>query len=523
MSESGQAFQRAIALHQRGQLEQAEQLYQDLLGSQPGHFGAAHLLGLVFLQRGQAELAERQLSHAIALKPDVAEAHGNHGNALKALRRLEEALASYDRALALKPDFADVLVNRGWVLQDLKQPEAALDSYRRALVIRPQSPIGHYHSGLVLHELARFDEAVASYEAALALQPENAQIFFSLGNALGELRRMDDALASFDRAIALSPGFAEAYRNRGILKLLTGNFRDGLTDYEHRRPKDQARRMLPTLNAPYWSGENLAGRSILVSDATGMGDAIQLCRYLPLLADRGARVGFLGNRKLFRLFAGLDPRVRLITALDDSEHFDYQCKLLSLPYLFNTELETIPHAVPYLHAETELREKWRARLGDQGFRIGICWKGNPTRTIDAGRSIPLAGFAQISQLPGVRLISLQKRFGLDELDALPEPMRVETLGAEFDEGDDAFVDSAAVIANLDLVISSCTSLPHLAGAIGKPTWVALKQVPEWRWLLDRADSPWYPTMRLFRQPRRGEWEPVFKAMTLELESILARR
>jgi len=388
--------------------------------------------------------------------------------------------------------------------------------YASILAAEPRHLGALYNQGVLLHDLRRYEEAVSSYDRALAIQPQAPRILFSRANALGELRRIDEALADFDRAIALDPEFDKAKRNRGILKLLIGDFAGGLVDYEQRRPKDPARRMLPSLTAPDWTGDNLDGRSILVSDATGMGDAIQLVRYLPMLTGLGARVSFMGNAKLFRLFATLAPGVRCVAALEPGEQFDFQCKLLSLPYLFRTELATIPNSVPYLHAEPELVQKWKARIGEHGFKVGVCWKGNPSRSIDAGRSIPLAGLHRLARIPGVRLISLQKRFGLEELETLPESMRVETLGEDFDEGADAFIDSAAVMANLDLMISTCTSLAHLAGALARPTWVALKLVPEWRWQLDREDSPWYPTMRLFRQSQRDQWDPVFDAMTQAL-------
>lgn len=401
-------------------------------------------------------------------------------------------------------------------LQQSGKLEEAEQLYARMLAAEPRHLGALYNQGVLLHELRRYEEAVASYDRALAIRAQAPLILFSRANALGELRRIDEALADFDRAIALDPQFDQAKRNRGILKLLIGDFAGGLVDYEHRRPKDPARRMLPSSTAPDWTGENVDGRSVLVSDATGMGDAIQMVRYLPMLAGLGARVSFMGNAKLFRLFATLAPGVRFVAALEPGERFDFQCKLLSLPYLFRTELATIPNTVPYLGAEPGLARKWKARIGEHGFKVGVCWKGNPSRSIDAGRSIPLAGLHRLAQIPGVRLISLQKRFGLEELETLPESMPVETLGEDFDEGADAFIDSAAVMANLDLMISTCTSLAHLAGALARPTWVALKLVPEWRWQLDREDSPWYPTMRLFRQSQRDQWDPVFDSMTRAL-------
>jgi Flp pilus assembly protein TadD len=445
-----QTFARAQALHQAGQLRQAEPLYRAVLEQLPAHVVAAHRLGMLLLQSHRADEAE----------PLLRASAGASG----------------------------------------APPEAAA------------------HLGLALHQLGRYEDALHWLDRA-APGPAGARLPHWRANTLVELGRFDEARAAFDRALALEPGMPEALRNRGILRLLQGDYAGGLADYEHRRPQDPAARATQGVDAPDWQGEPLAGRRIAVTDATGLGDELQFCRYLPLLADLGAEVCFLGNPRLYRLLATLDPRVRLLAAPGD-ERFDVHCKLLSLPLRFGTRLDAVPAATPYLHAEPARVAHWRARLGEGGYRVGVCWKGSPRRTIDAGRSFPLAALAPLAAQDGVRLVSLQKGPGTEELDHLPEGMVVERLGEDFDAGPDAFVDTAAVMASLDLVISSCTSVPHLAGALARPTWVALKAVPEWRWGLGRADNPWYPGMRLFRQPRRGAWEPVFAAMA---DAVRAQR
>ena len=355
-------------------------------------------------------------------------------------------------------------------------------------------------------------------QAALRRRPDGPRILFSCANAQVELGRFDEAMVCFNRCVALQPDFDGAFRNRGILKLLLGDLAGGWPDYERRRPGPTEREFAPI--APDWLGEDLAGKSLLVSDATGLGDAIQFIRYLPMVAARGARVSFLGNKRLFRLFGPLASQIELLSALPTGREFDFHCKLLSLPGLLHTRMDTIPAPIPYLQAEPDRIAKWAARVGDNGFRIGISWKGNPSRTIDAGRSVPLAEFAAIARLPGVRLISLQKRYGLEQLQSLPDGMQVESPGDDLDDGDDAFVDSAALMHHLDLVISSDTSTLHVAGALGRPAFLALKFVPEWRWFLNRDDTPWYPSVRLFRQPQRDDWSSVFKNMA---DAIQERR
>ena len=435
--------------------------------------------------------------------------------------RLEEAGALYRKVLDQHPGHFGANHLTGLALLQRGQAREAEPWLSRAVQINPGVAEAHANHGNALAAIGLGEASLASYQQALALQPSNPRWHFSLGNSLQELARLDEAEAAFNRAIELDPGYDNAFVNRGVLRLLRGDFQRGLPDYERRRPRDPARRMLAGLATPDWNGEDLAGRSLLVSDATGLGDVIQFCRYLPMLADRGARVSFLGNKRLVGLLQSLDPRIELLAELAGNRQFDFHCKLLSLPLLCATDGDSIPSRPAYLHARPELVHRWRERIGGHGFRIGVCWRGNPSHSIDAGRAIPLAGLEEIAALPGVRLISLQKRFGLEELASLPSGMIVETLGEDFDEGPDAFLDSAAAIATLDLVICSCTSVAHLAGSLGAPTWVALKRVPEWRWQLDRPDNPWYPSHRLFRQPEPGDWASVFSAMTLAMRDELA--
>ena len=438
---------------------------------------------------------------------------------------LRDAESLYRAVLELSPGHALANHRLGMLLLQSNRPDQAEPRLRLSLAGRDGPREAAAHLGLALHQLGQYEDAIDWLDRADPA-PGSALLLFWRANTLVELGRFEEARGAFDAALSLQPGFAEARRNRGILSLLRGDYASGLEDYEHRRPADQARRREQSGALPDWQGEPLAGHAILVTDTTGLGDELQFCRYLPLLAEQGAQVGFRGNRRLYRLLRTLDPRIRLLDAPDPgagTEGFDLHCKLLSLPLRFGTRLDTIPAATPYLHAEPARVAHWRARIGEAGFRVGVCWKGNPRRSIDAGRSFPLRLLEGIAALPGVRLVSLQKGPGEEQLDALPEGMRVERLGADFDAGPDAFVDTAAAMQSLDLVISSCTSVPHLAGALRRPAWVALKTVPEWRWGLGRDDNPWYPEMRLFRQVERGDWGPVFTAMEVALRQRIAIR
>ena len=516
-------FQKALALHQRGQLEQAERAYTTLLEKDPRNFDVLHLLGMVHQQRGDADKAVDRLTEAMAISDGVAEAHCNLAHALRKLRRFDEALDSYARALDIKPDYFEAGFHRAWLLQDLRRLEEALAAYDGLLALKADAPQVLHNRGLVLHDLGRLDEALRSYDRVLALNAASQPSWHSRGNVLLELERFQEARASYDRAIELKPDDAEALKSRGMLKLLLGDFATGWSDYEYRRKHKSVVAAEQASNIPYWEGQEPRGRSILVSDASGLGDTIQFSRYLPLLAAMGASVTFFGPQKLMRLLSQFGPRVRMVSELPPGQRYDYRCKLLSLPHLLGTDADNIPQLVPYIKAEPERVAHWRTRIGGHGFRVGICWRGAPNRLFDRGRSPPLSAMLPIARLPGVRLISLQKTFGLEQLQDLPAGMQVETLGDDFDNGPDAFLDTAAVMESLDLVLSIDTSITHVAGALGRPVWLALQRVPEWRWQLERRDSPWYPTVRLFRQASLGDWDSVYTAMADELKPWLARR
>jgi hypothetical protein len=326
-------------------------------------------------------------------------------------------------------------------------------------------------------------------------------------------------MASYDQAIALRPNNADALLNRGLCKLLLGYYQEGWQDYEWRWEAMRFLDKRPKINVATWEGEDLAGRRLVVFSEQGLGDTIQFARFLPQLVQRKAKVTFLTQAKLVRVLRPLIRDIDVISAIDNQDAFDLQCALMGLPLRFNTDLDTIPARIPYLSAEPDRVARWKERIGAYGFKIGIGWQGKPNGQ-DNHKHIPLEEFIPLTRIPQVRLISLQHGNGVDQLARLPADVKIETLGDDFDSGPDAFIDTAAVMANLDLIISSCTSIPHLAGALGRPTWIVLKHVPDWRWLLDREDSPWYPTMRLFRQPERDDWTSVFSKIERELRSLL---
>jgi tetratricopeptide (TPR) repeat protein len=533
-------YNRANVLQVLRRLDDALAGFDRAIALKPDYAGAFYNRGNVLLELGRHDEALASFERVIALKPDFAYAHNNRGNVLQELKRLDEALVSLDQAITLKPDYAAAFYNRGNVLQKLKRPSQALASFDQAIAITPDFTEALNNRGNVLRELGRLDEALAccdralalkpdfagalnnrgnvlqdlkhfhealaSYDRALALQPDYAEAFHNRANALKECKRLDEALASYDQAVLLKPDYADGFKNRALCRLLVGRYAEGWADFEWRWNTAEFSGRRP--NFANWKGEDLAGCRLLIFAEQGLGDVIQFARYLPLL-DR-CQLTFLTSERLIRLLRPLTNGIEIISALGREQKFDFQCPLLSLPHRFGTELSSIPNATPYLRAEDDLIASWKNRIGSHGFKVGIAWQGNPLSRVDQGRSIPLSEYFGLARLSGVRLISLQKEDGLHQLAGLPKDVRIEMLRD---------VDTAAVISTLDLVITADTAIAHLAGALGRPTWVALKYVPHWPWMLDREDSPWYPMARLFRQSKPDDWASVFSIIRKELQSL----
>jgi tetratricopeptide (TPR) repeat protein len=485
--------------------------YEEVLRRDRNHFDALHMLGVAAIQTERYDAAVGLIARALRQKPGEAAAHNNLALALMRLGRIEEAVGSYERVIAARPDSADAHSCYASALAELGRLDEALDSCNRAITLRPEAAAGYLSRALVLRTMQRAEEALASCEEATALQPESAEAWDKRGAALRDLLRLDEALACFEKAIELRPEFALAHMNVGMLNLLRGSFGRGWNSYDWRnRPGGPVAGR--TWRKPRWQGEEtLAGKTLLVWSEQGLGDTIQFCRYASLLRAKGADVHLSVQKCLRTLLGGLDAGIHVCSETDPPPDFDLHCPLLSLPLAFGTTEATIPRAGPYLTVDAESVRRWQDRIGRHGFRIGICWQGSKL-PVDVGRSFPLTALDTISRIPGIRLISLQKGYGCEQLDSMPAGMRVEVLSEDFDAGPNAFLDTAAAMASMDLVITSDTAVAHLAGALARPTWVALKHVPDWRWLLEREDSPWYPGHRLFRQRQRGAWDDVFRRM-----------
>ncbi|HVY59094.1 MAG TPA: tetratricopeptide repeat protein [Xanthobacteraceae bacterium] len=534
----------ALTLHRQGRLAEAEQRYMRILTGNPRDFDALHLLGVLKLQRGDAEEALRLVGAAIAIDPRSADALSNYAAVLQALGRKADALASYERALAIDPNHIDALYNRGLALQESERFAEALACYDAVLVRRPDHVHALNNRGVALHRLGRNDEALAAFDRALAVAPDFVEALSNRGNLLQDCDRDEEALASLDKALAIEPDhlgaltnrgsalvrlgrpadavrsleaalairpdFAEARLNCAIAQLMLGDFRAGWANYEWRTRTRRLSALARPFDRPQWDGtQAVAGRTILLHAEQGLGDTIHFVRYAPLLVQRGAKVLLEVQAPLVPLLAGLQGVVHVFPRGEALPDFDLHSPLMSLPHAFRTELATIPAEVPYLSAPPVHIEMWRERLGRTAApRVGLAWLGSAHHRDDRNRSIALERLAPLLATPGIRYVSLQKELRPGDRERLAALPQIDPLGETF--GD--FADTAAVVAQLDLIISVDTAVAHLAGAMAKPVWILLPAYPDFRWLLGREDSPWYRTARLFRQPRLGDWESVISCL-----------
>jgi len=502
------------------QLEQRLNEANKALSITPNDADGYYNMGLALQNQGKLEEAIETYNKALAIKPDYADAFYNMGIALQVQNKLKEAIEAYNKALAIKPDYAKAYSNMGIVLQNQGKLEEAIKAYNKAITIKPDYAEAYSNMGIVLNEQGKMKEAIKAYSKALAIKPDNADAYNNMGLALQNQGKLEEAIKAYNKALAIKPDYAETHHNLSLALLSNGRLKEGLEEYEWRlrkkeRPVDPARANF------IWDGkQSLKNKHFVAYEEQGLGDIIQFCRYLPLLEQKGANVTFKVKPALHGLLQTLDSDVTLGTTYLDEKQIDFETPLMSLPHLFKTHLKIIPSTIPYLYADHNRTKTWGERLRTDRFKIGICWQGSKTK-VDVGRSFPLSLFEGISKAPNVELISLYK--GEDERQAEEINFELTTLGADFDFGDDAFLDTAAVMMNCDLIITSDTAVAHLAGALGCQTWVALKHVPDWRWMLDRSDSPWYSTMTLYRQKIPGEWACVFNAIIRDLRILMDQR
>ncbi len=509
----------ALQHHQAGRLQQAEQIYRQIITAEPQNAEVLNELGRVLRKQQRPGEAIEAYRAAVATKPDFADAHINLGNVLSVQNEPEKAIEHYERAIEFNPGVAEVHFNLANVLRSVGKLDNAISHYRTAATLNPSFAAAFNNLADALIDRDELNEAIGCLERALQIQPNYAEAQFNLGIALQEKGSLDKAAACYRNAIQIQPDFAEAHTNLGLVHLLSGNFAEGWQEYEWRwRTRQLAP---PKIEGQRWNGESLAGRTILLHAEQGLGDTIQFVRYAAQIKHFGATVLIGCQRPLTNLVvtgSGID---HVVPEGEELPNFDYYAALGSLPRIMGTSMTTIPKQVPYLFANDSLKNQWSMRLrAIGGFRIGINWRGRPGSGPFRQRDIPLQMISSIASLAGVCLISLQQGEGTSELDECPFP--VVRLSGDVDQRNGAFMDTAAVMKCLDLVITSDTAIAHLAGSLGVPVWVGIPFAPDWRWLLGRQDSPWYPTMRLFRQDARGDWMSVFEQIKIALEELVTR-
>jgi tetratricopeptide (TPR) repeat protein len=511
---------RGNALNELNRFDKALVSFESALALQPQNAEILYNRGNSLQKLMRFDEALASYDRALSQRPGFVEALSNRGNALSALKRFKEALASYDGALTIRPSDVEALYNRGNALRELKRFEEALTSYDRALTVRPDCAEALSNRGSTLKDLKRFDEALESYENALAIRPDYVDALCNRGVTLKELKRFDEALASYDRALTVRPDDADAHYNQSMCLLLLGEFERGWKKYQWRWKSEQMKQQDRRFSQPLWLGaEDVANKTILLHAEQGFGDTIQFSRYLPLVATAGARVVFEVQAPLRRLMGTLPGVARIVSKGDALPDFDLHCPLLSLPLAFATRLETIPNAMHYLSAPAHTVIDWQRRLGPKNRpRIGLVWSGSPQHKNDPNRSIRLSALLPLLDQEAT-FVSLQKDVRSEDAAILQARGDLRHFG----HGLKDFADTAALITNLDLLISVDTSVVHLAGALAKPVWVLLPFIPDWRWLLDRDDSPWYPTATLFRQDDTRSWDKVIARIHTALSELVQGR
>ena len=548
---------KAVKLMQQNRVAEARTLWAQVCRADPADFEAWLNVGALSGQLQDYDDAMKAFQRVLQLRPDTPQAHFNLGRLHELYLNFAEAATHYHHYVRLKPSDEAGVESLCLMLLNQNRLDDAHDVCRKALDLRPDSARLHNCLANVLQDLGQFDQALVCYERSLALGMSKAQVFANMGNlhhARGDfaqaLERYQQALAlqpdsvetlaslgflyskhsreiqaleCFDRALALAPHNSNVRWNRALVLLRLGRFEDGWVDYEARLSAPDAVRQFGRRRfaKPVWDGRPRRDQTLLVYAEQGLGDTLQFCRYLPLAADRVKRIVFECQPPLVPLLSALPGVASCIAKTGDGEpavEFDTYIPLLSLPGVFGTALDTIPARYPYVQPSAPQVDSWRRKLPRTLFKVGLVWAGNPRNPNDRRRSVALSAFAPLAAIAGVCFISLQ--LGPAAQQAGQPPAAMDLVDVSADIGD--FADTAAIVANLDLVISVDTAVAHLAGALGVPVWTLVYTPPDWRWLLDRDDSPWYPSMRLFRQDAPGEWGPVIERLASALATQVDR-
>ena len=543
----------AYCLHQSGQFEQAEVHYLQACRLDSENAEAANHLGVLLCQQGREKEAITCFQTALKRNPNYAEAANNYGLACRALGKLDEAESQFRQALMINPEFVEAHYNLAGLLHETGEYEQAVTHCHCAINLDSKYGEAYNQLGIIFHDMGKFNEAKRAHEQALRLNPNDAEFnsnlaillkeegkfehaeylymqainiepcfstgYYNLGNLYREWGRFSESHRCFDKAIECEPDYADAHWNRANIALLEGNLEKGWQDYNWRHKTSLAKKLFPhNYPQPRWEGQPFAGQRLLVYCEQGLGDAIQFVRYLPRVKSLGGTVlleTWPALQSLFATASGIDELYVTQKEHPCSAQFDMAVSIMDLPYIFQTNLNTIPDNTPYLQADTEQVQQWHQRFNTNQLRVGLVWGGSPNHGNDKNRSVALRAFTEILGIPDVSFYSLQKGPAIEQLNLIQPQIRPIDIGTQFEN----FKDTAGAIAAMDLIISVDTAVAHLAGALNKQVWTLLPFVPDWRWMNHRSDSPWYPSMKLYRQPGIGDWDSVFVQLASDLRNM----
>lgn len=496
-----------------GKYEQAEKIFLQIIEQDPNNDVVYKNLGNAAFNQGKLEEAETYYKQGLSLSPNDAITYYYLAIVLHQQDKLEDAIACYRQFLSVNPNSSEALNNLGNAFQRQGNFEEAIACYQKSLTLDANDALTYNNLGSAFKAIGKLEEALTCFQQGLILEPNNAEAHNNIALFYEEQRQYEKAISYYDRTIEIEPDYVNARWNRSLMLLRSGNFQSGFVEYEWRWRREQTPpRSLPK---PVWDGSNLEGKTILLQAEQGMGDMIQFIRYVPLLVQRGGRVIVECHPPLVRLLAGVAGVEKVLAIGETLPEFDVYIPLLSLPRIFGTTLETIPVSVPYIYPVESVSFKLD-RSDKSRLKVGLVWAGNPAHQDDRKRSCSLSHFLPLLNIPDVAFYSLQKGPKSAEITEICSQLSLDDLSSQLDD----FAVTAAVVVQLDLVITVDTAVAHLAGALGKLVWVLLNYNPDWRWMIAREDSPWYPTMRLFRQNRSGNWEEVLERVAKELKQLL---
>jgi tetratricopeptide (TPR) repeat protein len=516
-------FRLAVKYYQAGNLQQAENLYKEILENQPDNIDALYFLGVILQHKKDYDSAISSYRKTLHLNPHNPDVYYNLGLIFQDKAEADEAIKCYRQAIKLKPNFADVYYNLGLIFQDNAEADNAIANYKIFLQFNSKDADAYLNLGHAYQMKGQLDEAITYFQKAIQFNTDLPEAYCNLGSAFRDKVQPEVAIPYYQKAIQLYPDFADAHWGLARSLLLAGNFNQGWKEYEWRwKSTDYLKYSCfhrpVNFTQPILNGSDIAGHTVLIYAEQGLGDEIQFVRYAPLVAQHGAKVIIECHKELSTLLQPIESVKHVIVQGEPLPDFDVQCPLLTLPLVFNTTLENIPAKVPYIFVNPVLRQGWKDKIQQDNskMKVGLVWNGNPKNKNDMNRSIPFSKISQFIHCSDITFYSLQKGNAAEQSRNRPLGMKLVDLSEEINN----FSDTAAIIENLDLTISVDTSVAHLAGALGKPIWTLIPFAPDWRWMLNREDSPWYPTMRLFRQLSPGDWESVIFRVKDELRQLL---